>query len=163
MTNSNVYASNVASNSIDKLAGALASIGFNADQISTVCNFCRDAAEVDRRYREANGGGRVMPPASYSRRGKEHREVRGADYFAVAIRKEVWKQFKNNPKPKHFSILFTVDKEGALYSECAGRVYRYERTYNFAFSKVEVPTVVEVSNANSRLWVSTLGVTSYKY
>lgn len=140
-TNSNVYASNVAANAITKLSGALAAVGYKAAAIKTVVDFCRNAAEVDRRYREANGGGRVMQSVSYSRRGKVHREIRGVDFFAVAIRKAVWNA-KKVADGQSWSVHCIVDNDGALYIlqaiGGAGSFRKIERTYDNTFASQEV-------------------------
>ena len=127
MRNDNTLPSAVVANTIADLSGMLATIGYNDDQIEIAVAFCRRGDDLDRVFREENGGGRVMPSASYSRRGKTHREERRADFYAAYKR-----------DPESWSITFALDDDGALYTRDldGDGVKQWRRTYNNTFESL---------------------------
>lgn len=133
MRNDNILPSAVIANTIADLSGMLASVGYNDDQIEIAVAFCRRGEDLDRNFREENGGGRVMPSASYSRRGKIHREERRADFYAVVLRKVVYAAYKRDPES--WSVTCALDDDGALYTRDldGDGVKQWRRTYNNTF------------------------------
>lgn len=143
MRNTNILPSVVAANAITKLSEMLSSIGLDDEKIKIAVAFCQRGAEVDRAFREANGGGRVMIGVTeYSREGKTHQEVRGVDFFAVIVRKVVWAAYSRNAEK--YYVRFIIDDNGALYSvddddPNGSKVWKRSYNYTIKSSAAELP------------------------